>query len=44
MVKADLGQLKGVFLMKFVSDFLLFLDPFTRFQELIREHVSYYYS
>ena len=32
-----LGQLKGVFLMKFINDFLLFIDPFTNMKEFIYE-------
>ena len=37
LVKAELGQLKFVFLMKFISDFLLFIDPFTNMKEFIYE-------
>jgi len=37
LVKAEMGQLKFVFLMKFITDFLLFIDPFTNMKEFIYE-------
>eukprot|EP00092_Neocalanus_flemingeri_P033380 GFUD01036296.1.p1 GENE.GFUD01036296.1~~GFUD01036296.1.p1 ORF type:complete len:2741 (+),score=704.42 GFUD01036296.1:512-8224(+) len=37
LVKAEMGQLKFIFLMKFISDFLLFIDPFTNMKEFIYE-------
>merc|ERR1719228_850213 len=44
LVKAELGQLRGVFLMKFVSDFLLFIDPFTNMKEFIYEQTMEAYE
>ena len=39
-----LGQLKGVFLMKFINDFLLFIDPFTNMKEFIYEQTMEAYE
>ena len=36
-VKVLMGEIKFVFLMKFVSDFLEFIDPFTNMKEFIAE-------
>ena len=43
-VTVRLGQLKGVFLMKFINDFLLFIDPFTNMKEFIYEQTMEAYE
>ena len=37
MVRIGMGQIKFVFLMKFVSDILVFIDPFTNMKEFLYE-------
>ena len=36
-VRIGMGQIKFIFLMKFVSDILIFIDPFTNMKEFIYE-------
>ena len=36
-VKINMGQIKFVFLMKFISDLLIFIDPFTNMKEFIKQ-------
>ena len=36
-VRINMGQIKFIFLMKFVSDILIFIDPFTNMKEFIYE-------
>ena len=37
LVKATMGQLHIVFLMKWVQDLLTFVDPFTNMKEYVKE-------
>ena len=37
LVKATMGQLRIVFLMKWVQDLLTFVDPFTNMKEYVKE-------
>ena len=39
-VSATLGRIRLVFLMKFVNDFLAFLDPFSGAKEMVAERAS----
>jgi hypothetical protein len=39
-VSAVLGRIRFVFLMKFVNDFLAFLDPFSGAKEIVAEKAS----
>ena len=43
-VNAVMGEIKFVFLMKFVSDFLEFIDPFTNMKEFITEQAQGVYD
>ena len=44
MVRIAMGQIKFVFLMKFVSDILIFIDPFTNMKEFIYEQALEVYD
>ena len=43
-VKIELGQIKFIFLWKFVSDVLVFIDPFTNMKEFIYEQALEVYD
>ena len=40
LVAATLGQIRFVFLMKFLNDFLTFLDPFSGAKEIVAEKAN----
>ena len=44
LVQAELGELRAVLLLKFLNDFLLFLDPFTNMKEFITEQAQGVYD
>ena len=44
LVQAELGQLRAVLLLKFLNDFLLFVDPFTNMKEFLYEQTMEAYE